>query len=68
MTPLSKVICSLLALLFCATVAVAQQQDGAKPDRWRGLVLDESTAEDAIKVLGQPKKDGPGQSVRFRQA
>src|SRR5204862_4131673 len=37
-----------------------QEQDGAKPDRWRGLILDESAPEDAIKLLGQPKKDGLG--------
>jgi hypothetical protein len=33
---------------------VAFAQEGPKPDRWRGLVIDEATPEDAIKALGQP--------------
>jgi hypothetical protein len=46
-------------LLFLAAVP-ALAQDGPKPDRWRGLVIDESTPDDAIKVLGKPSKDEVG--------
>lgn len=31
--------------------------DSPKPDRWRGLVIDEATPDDAIKLIGRPKKD-----------
>jgi hypothetical protein len=27
------------------------------PDRWHGLIIDQSTPEDAIKILGQPASD-----------
>lgn len=51
-----------VALVFClilasCSVALAQEQDKPMPDRWRGLIIDQSTAEDAIKVLGQPDSD-----------
>jgi hypothetical protein len=61
-----KSIAILVVLLCCVNITAPQEQDGAKPDRWRGLILDESTPEDAIKLLGQPKKDGLGQSLRIR--
>lgn len=32
-------------------------QDSPRPDRWRGLVLDEATPEDAFTVLGKAEKD-----------
>ena len=44
----------------CALVAVAiQAQIGNSPraDGFRGLILNQTTAEDAIKVLGQPVSD-----------
>jgi hypothetical protein len=40
----------------CAS-GLAQEQDKPMPDRWRGLVIDQSTPEDAIKTLGQPISD-----------
>lgn len=40
--------------------------DGPMPDRWRGLVLDKSTPEDAIRILGTPEKDKPGSVAVFR--
>lgn len=46
----------VLALAACAT-AVAQEQDKPMPDRWRGLIIDKSTPEDAFKILGQPASD-----------
>ncbi len=47
---------ALLTLLLVFAVT-AQEQDKPMPDRWRGLIIDESTPEDAVKILGQPKKD-----------
>lgn len=55
----------LLAILLCATTFYAQESpqpktqdaDKVQPDRWRGLILDQSTPEDAIKVLGKPISD-----------
>ena len=32
-------------------------QDSPKPDRWRGLVLDEATPEEAFSILGRAEKD-----------
>lgn len=32
-------------------------QDSPKPDRWRGLVLDEATPDDAFNALGKAEKD-----------
>ena len=46
-------LCAVLLGLF----SVAYAQDSAQPDRWRGLVLDQSTPDDATRILGQPKKD-----------
>lgn len=33
------------------------KSDSPQPDRWRGLIIDEATPDDAIKLLGEPKKD-----------
>src|SRR6266542_4442355 len=33
----------------------------AEPDRWKGLVLNESTPQQAIQVLGAPQKDATGE-------
>ena len=43
-----------LILLILAAAAFAQQ-----PDRWRGLIIDETTPEQALKILGEPKTDKP---------
>jgi hypothetical protein len=32
----------------------------AEPDRWKGLILNETTPQQAIQVLGTPKKDETG--------
>ncbi|HEV7373649.1 MAG TPA: hypothetical protein VGN95_02950 [Pyrinomonadaceae bacterium] len=57
-------IALLLALLISLSASIAAQirppveeQDTPLPDRWRGLVVDESAPEDAIKVLGKPTLD-----------
>lgn len=38
-------------------VGFGQQASAYKPDGWQGLVLDKSTPEDAIRLLGQPVSD-----------
>lgn len=45
--------------LFLAGVTFAQQ-----PDRWHGLILNESTVGDSVKMLGQATKDENNQSMR----
>jgi len=37
---------------------------GQQPDRWRGLILDESTPDDAVKILGASVKDQANQPLR----
>jgi hypothetical protein len=37
----------------------AQEQDHPLPDRWHGLIIDQSTPEDAVAALGQPSSDKP---------
>lgn len=46
-----------LCLLFLAAYINAQDQDSPKADRWRGLIINMSSPEDAVKILGQPMKD-----------
>jgi hypothetical protein len=46
----------LLALAFCLP-ALAQEEAKPSPNRWHGLVIDQSTTEDAIAALGQPITD-----------
>jgi hypothetical protein len=41
----------------------AQAQAAASPDGWRGLLIDVSTPEDAIRLLGQPSSDKRNQSL-----
>ncbi len=53
----------LAALLLSCIPVAAQDTDGPKPDRWRGLVLDQSTTGDAIKSLGTPDNDRAGADV-----
>jgi hypothetical protein len=45
-----------LTLTFCAS-ALSQEQDKPMPDRWHGLIINQSTPEEAIKALGQPVSD-----------
>src|SRR5436190_20578671 len=51
----------LLPIIFLFFVAAAFSQ---QPDRWRGLILSESTPEDAIQVLGKAEKDEANQPLR----
>lgn len=59
-------IFSCVLLLCLSITAFPQTEDRARPDRWRGLVLDESTPEDAIRILGQPAKDKLARIYVFR--
>lgn len=54
---LSRTLFHLAFLLVLSLSVSAQEQDHPTPDRWHGLIIDQSTPEDAIKILGQPKKD-----------
>jgi hypothetical protein len=56
-TPLRSLTRAALFTLLFILAGVAQEQDKPMPDRWRGLVIDESTPEDAIRILGQPQSD-----------
>jgi len=51
-----------LTIALCLTVNAQQ----AQPDKWKGLVLDESTPEDAVHLLGQPKESKP-QKIRIQK-
>jgi hypothetical protein len=56
----------LLALAcFVCTTLTAAQEPPAQPDGWRGLVVDVSTVEDAIRVLGQPSSDKNAQNLHL---
>lgn len=44
----------LLALLLLIFITTTSAQE---PDRWHGLTLDQSTTQDAIRLLGKPKAD-----------
>jgi hypothetical protein len=43
-----------------SSVKEVDEADTPRPDRWRGLLIDQSTPEEAIKKLGAPKKDRVG--------
>jgi len=47
----------MLCLAAVAWVVAEAPDDGPLPDRWHGLVLDESTIDQAREVLGPPKKE-----------
>ena len=54
---------ALLLIMSVLTISVetsAQTQENPLPDRWRGLILDQSTPEDAIRILGAPASDKTG--------
>ncbi|MBA3442197.1 MAG: hypothetical protein H0T92_20250 [Pyrinomonadaceae bacterium] len=57
MKRLTRISFLLTLIIAHAILGTAQEQDKPMPDRWRGLILDQSTPDDAIRVLGQPSKD-----------
>jgi hypothetical protein len=62
-----KYILLALCLSLCSLNIIAQKQEQSSPmpDRWRGLIIDQSTPDDAIKTLGQPKKDKPSSTRTY---
>lgn len=54
-----------ILLLSCVMPLKAQEQVTAQPDGWRGLVIDVSAPEDAIRILGQPSSDKSNQSLKL---
>lgn len=49
-------LCLTLSV-FGQTDATETKSDSPQPDRWRGLIIDEAAPDEAIKLLGKPKKD-----------
>jgi hypothetical protein len=56
------VIC--IVFLLCITASFAQQPP-AQPNGWRGLIIDVSTTEDAIRILGQASGDKSNQNLKL---
>jgi hypothetical protein len=52
-------------LLITTPCLLTAQEQQLRSDGWRGLVLDVSTAEDAVRILGKPSKDEDKVSVRI---
>jgi hypothetical protein len=46
-----------VTLILGAMLGVVAQAQDAQPDRWRELVVDQATPDDAIKTLGKPESD-----------
>jgi hypothetical protein len=59
-----SLICTVVVLLTCSISAKVQEGITQATD-WRGLSLEISTPEDAIRILGKPTKDKNGQSLRL---
>lgn len=57
MRSLANTLAFVVTFSLYLCLAAAQDQVKPQPDRWRGLVLNESTPRDAISTLGQPEKD-----------
>ena len=51
-----KLIFSTL-LIFTFAFVLFGQDDNPKPNKWRGMIIDESTADDVLKTFGAPEKD-----------
>src|SRR6266850_2937403 len=52
----STIVIPILVFL-CAATTVIALDDPSRSDRWRGMVLDASTPDDAIRLFGTPTKD-----------
>lgn len=52
-----RIALAVLIFFFYVSPAVAQQQDIASLAVWRGLVIDHSTPDDAIRLLGSPSSN-----------
>lgn len=47
-------------------LSIASFSQPAQPDRWKGLILGETTQEQAVAILGQPKNNKP-QKIRIQK-
>jgi len=63
---MKRTLITLCLVLSILSVSVYAQSDNAQPDRWRGLILDQSTPDDAIRVLGKPASDRLGPVAVFK--
>jgi len=54
---MNKRVLPFATLLIFFSIITHAQDEGVRPDRWRGLVIDQSSPDDAIKLLGTPAKD-----------
>jgi hypothetical protein len=59
---MTRTIVLLIANLLMLTANITGQDSkeeskSALPDRWRGLILNQSTPDDAIRILGNPAED-----------
>jgi hypothetical protein len=59
-----RLLIFIVLLATTPALLVAQNQE-MQTDGWRGLVLDTSTPEDAVRILGKPSKDEDKVSVRI---
>lgn len=48
---------AVITILLVSFVSLRAQTDTPRPDGWRGLVLNVSTPDDAIRLFGPPAKD-----------
>ncbi len=55
----------LVLMLLFASIINGEDPSRPYPDRWRGLVLDESTIEDAKQTLGSPDKEKESKFYAF---
>lgn len=59
----SKAISVCFIVVLSAITSSAQQ---ARPDRWKGLILDQTTPDQAIAIFGQPK-NSKEQKIRIQK-
>ncbi len=50
-------LAALLCVLALSVAAFAQEQGRQTPERWRNLVIDQSTPDDAMRTFGRPVSD-----------
>lgn len=54
-----------LVVMVLSLLTFAKSALGQKPDQWHGLILDQSTPDDAVTALGKPAKDQMNQQLRI---
>jgi hypothetical protein len=52
-------------LILCLHHIAFSQSDKPQPNQWKGLILDSTTAAEAIEKFGQPKSDKPNEKVKL---